>query len=136
MTAPEASPRKLLALAWPIVLARASQAVIGFTDALMVAPLGEAPLAAVTTGALNFFTFVILPMGVAFIVQSFAAQLRGKGDHAALPRYAWYGLSLAAAAGVIGAAATPFVSNLVGLFGYEADVAAHMSDYLRLRLWS
>jgi Na+-driven multidrug efflux pump len=31
----------LLNLAWPIILARATQAVIGFTDALLTAPLGE-----------------------------------------------------------------------------------------------
>ena len=30
----------LLQLAWPVVLARATQSVIGFTDALLVAPLG------------------------------------------------------------------------------------------------
>ena len=42
----------LLSLAWPIILARATQAVIGFTDALLTAPLGEDALAAVTTGSL------------------------------------------------------------------------------------
>ncbi len=39
-SAQPASARVLLALAWPIVLARATQAVVGFSDALMVAPLG------------------------------------------------------------------------------------------------
>lgn len=77
MTAPSArssatpvSLRTLLQLAWPVVLARATQSVIGFTDALMVAPLGEDVLAAATTGALNAFLLVILPMGTVFIVRS------------------------------------------------------------------
>ncbi len=61
-SAQPASARVLLALAWPIVLARATQAVVGFSDALMVAPLGEETLAAVTTGALDTFAFVMLPM--------------------------------------------------------------------------
>src|SRR3982751_4750155 len=96
---PDPSPRvavsallRLFQLAWPIVLARASQSVIGFCDALMTAPLGEAPLAAVTTGSLNAFLAIILPTGMVFILQSFTSQLRGRGDVAAVRRYAWYGL--------------------------------------------
>ncbi|HWP05067.1 MAG TPA: MATE family efflux transporter [Polyangiaceae bacterium] len=76
-TSPEVGWSTLLRLAWPLVLARATQALIGFTDALMVAPLGKESLAATTTGGLNAFAFIILPMGTAFIVQSFTSQLRG-----------------------------------------------------------
>ena len=44
---------QLLSLAWPVVVSRSTQVVVGFTDAAMVAQLGEAELAATTTGALN-----------------------------------------------------------------------------------
>ena len=47
------------ALAWPVVLARSSQSVVGVCDAAMTAPLGGAALAATTTGALNTFAFMI-----------------------------------------------------------------------------
>lgn len=128
--------RQLFTLAWPIVLARATQSVIGFTDALMVAPLGEAPLAAVTTGALNTFAAIILPMGTVFILQSFAAQLRGCGDMAAVRRYAWYGLIFAAVAGVVSLAAIPFVPWLLLRFHYEPAVHSAMSTYMSIRLLS
>ena len=49
------SLRTLLMLAWPVILSRATQSVVGFTDALMVAPLGESALAATTTGAFDTF---------------------------------------------------------------------------------
>ena len=81
----DVSLRALLGLAWPIVLARATQSVIGFTDALLVSPLGEDALAAVTTGSLNTIAAVIFPMGTLFILQSFAAQLRGRGCFAGSP---------------------------------------------------
>ena len=126
----------LFALAWPIVLTRATQSVIGFADALMVAPLGEDVLAAVTTGALNCFAFIILPMGTVFILQSFAAQLRGRGEVARLPRYGWYGLVLALFFGLASLIAVPFVPALVGLFPYAPAVEAHLSDYLVIRLLS
>lgn len=125
--------RSLLTLAWPIVLARATQSVIGFSDALMVAPLGEAPLAAVTTGALNTFAFIIFPMGIAFIIQSFASQLRGRGDLSSIPRYAYYGLSMAAAAGLIALIAIPILPLVIGLFGYEPEVQSFMVSYIAIR---
>lgn len=132
----QASLRSLLTLAWPIVLARATQSVIGFTDALMVAPLGDEALAATTTGGFNAFMFIILPMGSVFIVQSFTAQLRGRGELAAARRYAWYGLAIAVAAGLIAALAIPFVSEALHFFGYAPRVHELMTQNLSIRLLS
>jgi MATE family multidrug resistance protein len=132
----QVSLRSLLLLAWPIILARATQSVIGFTDALMVAPLGEAALAAVTTGALNCFAALILPMGTVFIVQSFAAQLRGRGELDAIPKYAVYGLLIAGASGVISLAALPGLPWVLARLGLAPDVRELMSTYLTIRLWS
>lgn len=132
--APQASLRVLLTLAWPIVLARATQAIVGFSDALMVAPLGEAELAATTTGGLNVFAFMILPLGTVFIVQSFAAQLRGRGELARARRYAWYGLCVAALAGVLGVVATFVVPSYVTWFGFEPAVETYAADYIAIRL--
>lgn len=127
---------RLLQLAWPIVLARASQSVIGFCDALMVAPLGEAPLAAVTTGALNSFLVIILPSGAVFILQSFTAQLRGRGELAAVWRYAWYGLSFAVVAELLALLVIPLVPLLLAQLQYDAMVREHMATYLAIRLLS
>src|ERR1700759_376513 len=122
----------LLGLSWPIVLSRATQSVIGFCDALFVAPLGEASLAAVTTGSLNTFSAIILPMGTVFIVQSFVAQLRGRGDLVGTARFAGYGLWVAALAGVLSALVIPFVPSILGAFHYAPRVHAEMSAYLQI----
>ncbi len=131
-----AAPRLglLLGLAWPIIIARATQSVIGFADALMCAPLGEDALAAATTGAMNTFLIVILPMGTAFIVQSFAAQFEGRGDRVSARRYAWYGLMLAVMAGVVALAFTPLIGPVLGLFDFEPEVHRLMTEYLDIRL--
>jgi MATE family multidrug resistance protein len=126
--------RTLLVLAWPIVLARATQAVVGFADALMIAPLGSDQLAAVGTGGLNAYAFVMLPMGTVFIVQSFSAQLFGRRDVQAARRYAYYGLLIAVAAGVLALCAIPFVSQLLRPFGYAPRVHAEMTRYMQIRL--
>jgi MATE family multidrug resistance protein len=127
---------ELLALAWPVVLSRSTQAVIGFTDAAMVARLGEDALAATTTGAMNSFTLFILPMGIVFIVQSFAAQLTGAGDPVGARRYGWYGLVVAAVIGLVAGLVAPLSGPALSVFGYTPSVHALMADYLMIRLLS
>ena len=136
LAAPKHTLSTLLALAWPIVLARATQSVIGFADALMSAPLGEVPLAAVTTGGINVFMFIMLPMGTVFILQSFAAQLRGRGELESIHRYAYYGMMLAVAAAVVSLLATPTIRPTLVLLGYSEALAAPMAGYMTIRLLS
>lgn len=130
------SYRQLFTLAWPIVLARSAQAAIGFADAAMIAVLGKDALAATTTGALNTFALFILPMGLVFIVQSFASQLLGQGDLAGARRYAWYGLLVAAITQAIGVAAIPFVGDVLALTDFTPEVQALMTGYIAIRLLS
>ncbi len=134
--APRGTLRELLTLAWPMVVSRSTQSVVGLADALMVAPLGAAALAATTTGAINTFSLIILPMGTVFIVQSFAAQLTGRGDLVSARRYAWYGLILAAVAQIIAMAAIPFVPHVLGRFAFEPQVLELMAGYMAIRLTS
>ncbi len=128
--------KSLLSLAWPIVLARSAQSVIGFSDALMTAPLGESPLAAVTTGSLNFFAMVIFPMGLAYIVQSFASQFQGRGDKAAARRYGYYGLVLSVLFFVLGFGAMLGVDKFLSWFPYAPEVREPMRAYLAIRFTS
>lgn len=128
--------KTLLSLAWPVVIARSTHAVIGFSDALMTAPLGEAALAAVTTGAMDTLSIFILPMGLVFIVQSFASQLFGKGDLLAARRYAWYGLIISAVTMVLAMLSWPIVDLALGWLPFEDDVGRMTGDYIFIRLFA
>lgn len=144
MTAPPAAAearapatlKTLLALAWPVIVSRASQTVVSLSDALMVAPLGAAALAATATGATNSFTLLILPMGVTFIVSSFASQLFGRGDLGGARRYGWYGLAVALFTEVLCLATVPFLGAVLRWFPYESAVQDLMATYMRVRLVS
>ncbi len=125
--------REFVALAWPIVLARSAQAVIGFCDAAMVAPLGEDALAATTAAATNTMAIFILPMGIVFIVQSFASQLAGKRDLDGARRYAYYALILAAITLLISCAAIPTLGAFVDTLGFTPEVRALMASYMAIR---
>lgn len=125
---------QLLALALPVVVSRAAQVVIGLTDAIMVGYLGQAALAATTTGATNTFNILVFPMGVSFVVQSFAAQFTGKGDPRAARRFGWYGMLLAAATQLVCWGVIPVVDDAVALLPYEQEVRALMTTYIATRL--
>ncbi|MBS2020987.1 MAG: MATE family efflux transporter [Deltaproteobacteria bacterium] len=128
--------RRLFALAWPIVISRSSQTVIGLSDAILCAPLGESSLAAATAGGMNAFTLFILPMGMVFVVASFSSQYTGKGDSAGARRYGMYGLWLALLAEVfclLGAYLAPMALQHLE---FTPEVRTLMSGYLRYRLLS
>ena len=126
----------LLALALPMVLARATQSVITFADALQVEHLGAGSLAATATGGLNVLGLVILPMGTVFIVQSFVSQLAGRGERDAAPRFASYGLVIALIAGLVGFALIPAIEPLLGLTSYSPAVQDEMASYMAIRFLS
>ena len=133
---PTPSFKALLLLAWPIVVSRSSQVVVGVSDAIMVSHLGEGAVAATTTGALNAFMILILPMGICFIVSSFSSQLFGKGDLAGARRYGFYGLGVAGMTQIVCMAGTLGVAPLVARLDYAPDVRALMIDYITIRLLS
>lgn len=126
--------RDLARLAWPMVLGRAAQSVLGFVDAALVAPLGNDALAATSNGSLNAFALFMLPMGVVALVQSFAAQLHARGDRARLLRFAVYGLVVAAVAELVALAAIPLVPALLARSSYSPEVRALMAAFLSVRL--
>lgn len=131
-----ASLRVLLALALPMVLSRATQSVMTFADALMVEHLGPQAIAASATGGFNVFLFMILPMGTVFIVQSFVAQLVGANDRDATPRFAYYGLIIAAIAGILALLAIPAIDPLLGYAEFSPAVRHQMSEYMTLRMYA
>ena len=128
--------RPLILLAVPMVLARATQSAMTFADALLVKHLGTDAIAASATGGFNVFLFAMLPMGTVFIVQSFVAQLAGRGDADDAPRFAWYGLAVAAIAGLVAAAAVPAIGPLLGLTNYSSALRELMSSYMAIRMYS
>ncbi len=128
--------RVLLALAMPMVLARATQAVIMFADAIQVEHLGAGSLAATATGGLNVFGFIMLPIGLVLIIQSFVSQLVGRGERDETPRFAIYGLGIAVAAGALSAALIPAIDPALSLAGYSPAVRDQMAGYMAIRMLS
>ncbi|HTB33855.1 MAG TPA: MATE family efflux transporter, partial [bacterium] len=133
---PDHSLSGLLRLAWPIIVSRSTQVVMGLADALFVAHLGENALASVTAGAMNSVAVFILPMGICFIVASFSSQLAGRGEAAAARRYGWYGLAVAGLAQGLALLVIPWLPALFGTLHYSPALADGLCAYLAVRLLS
>jgi MATE family multidrug resistance protein len=71
-----------------------------------------------------------------FIVQSFVAQLVGRGEPEAAPRFAWYGLAIAGVAGVLGLLAIPFLEPALSLTDYSPATKSMMASYMTIRMFS
>lgn len=128
--------KELLLLAWPIVISRSTQVVVGMADAVMTAHLGESSMAATTAGSLNAVAALIFPMGVVFIVSSFASQYAGRGDLPSARRYGWYGLGVAALSQALMLPVILALPWMLGLLDYTAEVRSVMTMYMAIRLLS
>jgi MATE family multidrug resistance protein len=127
--------RALLVLALPMVLARATQSIMTFADALLVKHLGTDAIAASATGGFNVYLFTMLPVGTVFIVQSFVAQLVGRGDADDAPRFAWYGIGISAVAGAAALALLPGVRPVLELTDFSPAVREQMAAYMTIRMY-
>jgi MATE family multidrug resistance protein len=128
--------RALLSLAVPMMAARAAQSVITFADALQIKNHGASAIAAVAAGGLNFYGIVTLPMATVFIVQSFVAQIVGRGERDQARRFAWYGLVIALASGMIATTLFPAIGPALSLLDYSPRLRSEMTDYIVIRLLS
>jgi MATE family multidrug resistance protein len=128
--------RTLLTLAWPLIISRATQSVIGVADNYQVSHLGPTALAATGAGAMNSFVAFMLPMGTMFIVASFTSQYVGRGDLLGARRFPLYGLLIGLVTEAVALLSLPFLGDAVGLLGFEAALQVELTGYLQYRLLS
>ena len=128
--------RPLVGLAWPIVIARSTQVLVGVTDVRMVGHLGQDALAATADGALLAVALLVLPVGVVSIVSAFTAQLAGAGRPGEARRFGYYGLMVALATQVAALALLPSIPWALARLDCSPEVAALMGGVLRVRLFA
>ncbi|MFM0737098.1 MATE family efflux transporter [Paraburkholderia xenovorans] len=130
--------RRVLTLAFPIVLANLTQPILGAVDTAVAGHLENASyLGGVALGGL-FFNFVFWGFGFLRMgTTGLAAQAHGAGDQAGLRDTVVRALLLAAA---IGAAVlllqTPLIDYTLHALGGSDAVQRHAQIYCRARIWA
>jgi MATE family multidrug resistance protein len=132
------SRRRILALAWPIVLANCATPLLGLTDTAVIGHVGAAhELGAIALGALVFsfvfWAFGFLRMGTT----GFTARAAGAGDTAEERAVAARGLLLALAIGcALLALQWPLATLAMRLFEGSDAVEEVARRYVLIRIWS
>ena len=131
------SRRRVMALAWPIVVAQAATAATGVVDTAVMGRVGDkADLAAVGVAAVTF-SFVYWAFGfLRMSTTGLVAQAEGAGDHAAARAHLVRALLLAAGLGlVLLLLGGPIEVGARASFDAAADVEALAGEYIAARIW-
>lgn len=137
MTAQTLTRRRVLALAWPIVLAQAATALTGIVDTAVMGLYGSAAdLAAVGVAAVTF-SFVYWAFGfLRMATTGLVAQADGEGARGEVNAVLVRALILAGGLGLLILLAFPLLARIaLALFSAEADVEALAADYYFARIW-
>jgi MATE family multidrug resistance protein len=128
--------REILHLALPIIASMASATVMGFIDTWMVALVGTTEVAAAMPAGIIAYTLTALPLGIAQCVSTFTAQALGRGTPEEGSAFAWQGLYLSVAVGIVCFVLWPAAPGFFSLFGHDPEVVALEVVYFRVRLWA
>lgn len=128
---------RVLALAWPVVLAQVATALTGVVDTAVIGNFGdEIDLAAVAVAAV---TFSFLYWGFGFLrmaTTGLTAQAMGQGNPGEARTVLMRGLILGGGLGGVVTLAFPLVKLVaMGLFQAEAAVEAGAVSYMDARIW-
>ncbi|HOI54502.1 MAG TPA: MATE family efflux transporter [Phycisphaerae bacterium] len=127
---------EMVRLAAPAVAAFMTNVGMVFADTIMVAGVGRGAVGAVTTAAIFFHAVSAFCFGVVSAVVTFTSQSLSRGDPQDGARYAWQGVYLALAMGLVGFAAVPALPWLFALLGHDADTQAMEVAYTHYRAQS
>lgn len=123
------SIRECLAVAWPLVLAMAGNAIMMFADRLFLARYSAISIqAALPAGLMAFMAIAFLQNVVAYS-GTFVAQYAGAGSRAACARAMGQGLWLAALCVPLLLATVPLGNLLFGWAGHAPEVMAEERHY-------
>jgi len=131
------SRRRVLALAWPIVVAQAATAATGVVDTAVMGRVGDkADLAAVGVAAVTF-SFVYWAFGfLRMSTTGLVAQAEGASDHQASRAHLVRALLIAAGLGVaLLVLGGPIESAARASFDAAPDVEALAGEYIGARIW-
>jgi MATE family multidrug resistance protein len=126
--------RRVLALAYPVVLSNLAATLMGLTDTLFMRWVSTEAQGGVGLGAILTWTCVSLFVGTLNVTNTFVAQHVGAGEHRACGAVVRHGLLLALAFAALLVAGLPLVGELVAVFGAPAGVAAVASGYAQIRV--
>jgi MATE family multidrug resistance protein len=129
--------RRVLAIAWPIILANAAVPLLGIVDTAVIGHLGSAaPLGAIAIGA-QIFNFLYWGLGFLRMgTTGLAAQADGAGDASEVRAVLARALMIALALGVVLILLQrPLAAGAFVVFRSSSEIEALARSYFFIRIW-
>jgi len=126
--------RLLLLIALPNVASSAAETLKSFVDYAIVSQLGPETQAAVSSGAMIYFSLFAILLGTMICVTTVVSQSLGAGRLRDCSAYAWQGIWLSLLFGIVGFALWPIMPDLYAFIGHDEPVQVMETSYTRIRL--
>jgi len=126
--------RLLLLIATPNVASAAAETLKSFVDYAIVSRLGSEAQAAVSSGAMVYFSLFAFLLGMMVCVTTVVSQSLGVGRLRDCSAYAWQGIWVSLLFGLIGFVLWPVMPSLYALIGHDPEVQVMETSYTRIRL--
>jgi len=124
------STRRILPLAWPVVVGQVSMLAYATIDTLLVARTSAADLAALAVGSAAYVTIFIGLMGVLMALAPIVGQLHGAGQRVEAGRQVHQALYIAFGLGALGSTLLLFPQPFLQLARAGAEVDERVRAYL------
>lgn len=128
--------RRLLSLAWPLLIAQVTQMLMGVIDTIMAGHYSAVDMAAVALGFSIIVPLQCFIQGLALAMPPILSRLHGKGDVQSVACAAQQAGYLLISVSVLITLLWPFAPNLVALFPMETSLYVITVDYVRFVLLS
>lgn len=125
--------RRVLSLAWPVMLSMVSYSLMAAADAVFVGRLGTVPLAAIGLAVTASWLFIALPHGLLRGMRVATSQAVGAERRTIADALGWQAIWLALGTGLLVAVASLFSLRIFELLGATPEVAAEAGKYFRVR---
>ncbi|MCS6967826.1 MAG: MATE family efflux transporter [Cytophagales bacterium] len=124
--------RKIIALAYPIIIGQISHILIELSDSIMLGNHSSSALAAATFANAIFVTLVMLGIASTWVITPLVAAAHAAGNLAQCRRWLYHGLIIFSVEGMILGAFTLAISNYAHYFGQRPEVLALAVPYLQI----
>jgi MATE family multidrug resistance protein len=125
----------VIAMSIPVVITTSSRAFMDIMDYLMISRLGlDEAQAAILPSQIIMWSYIILGMGIASMVNTFASQSLGRKQYRDCSSYVWQSLYVALAFGLVALALRPNLPALVAWIGHDPKVQSLELAYTRVAL--
>ncbi|MEW9796999.1 MATE family efflux transporter [Alteromonas sp. CYL-A6] len=123
--------RRLLTLAWPLLIAQITQMLMGVSDTIMAGRYSAVDMAAVALGFSITIPIMCFIQGIALAIPPLISRLHGSNEKHEVADTAQQAGYLLLAMGLASLALYPFTASLVSLFPMDTALFAITVDYVR-----